>query len=294
MKKALLGAAAAAAMFVSAGAMAGEAAAPAGASAMIGAIVCEKTGTGTTYVVHSKIPVECVYHGVNGDQTYVGTTGILLGADLEIEPKMIFAYSVLGGADLSEGGLTGHYLGAKGSATFGGGVAAQGGLVGAGPHAFVLVPLGLGVQTGIGATGGLSYLDIAPKPVVAVAPPAPPPVVMQPMVFAPDKGLAFFEFDHYDLTPEGKAAVDGVAAQLIAHKDSKIVVVGHTDTVGTLEYNYDLGMNRAITVRSELVAQGVPAAAIVVDSHGKFDLAVQTADQVREAANRRAEITGVR
>lgn len=290
MKKTLLSAVAAAAILASTGAMAAPASAPSGASAMIGALVCEKTGTGTTYIIHSKIPVDCVYHGVNGDQDYVGTTGILLGADLEIEPKMIFAYTVLGGADISKGGLSGHYVGAKASATAGVGVSAQGGLVGGGPHAFTLVPFGLGVQTGFGAAAGIGYLEIAEK----VVPPAP---VVAPVVVAPpppvrDRAAAFFEFDHSDLTPEAKIVVDQAAALLASHHSAKVVVVGHGDTVGTYVYNYDLGMRRAATVKAELAARGVNPAIIEIDSHGKTDLAVPTADQVREAGNRRAEITG--
>jgi outer membrane protein OmpA-like peptidoglycan-associated protein len=285
MKFPILGSAVVAAILSTA---CGAVAAEAGPSAMFGALECEKTGTGTTFVVHSRIPVSCVYRGLNGEHSYVGTTGILIGADLEIEEKMMFSYLVVGGADVSHGGLAGKYVGAKASATAGVGVAAQAGLVGVGPHSFTLVPLGLGVQVGIGASAGIGYLDIeaVPAKVVAVPPlPAPPPVAM-----ITDRSMAFFDFDRSVLTPEGSRIVSDMASAYRTHGGRKVTVVGHGDTVGTRVYNYDLGMRRAESVKAALVASGVPAGAISTDSHGKYDLMVETADQVREAKNRRAVI----
>jgi outer membrane protein OmpA-like peptidoglycan-associated protein len=290
MKRSLFGAVAAAAILAFSGAaMAAEA--DTGTELALGALVCHKTGTGDTYVIHSKIPVECTYHGVHGAEDYVGTTGILLGADLEIEADKVFAFTVVGGAvGIEQGGLSGHYIGAAASATAGVGVAAQAGLVGGGAHSFTLVPLGLGVQAGFGASAGISYLDITPKPLPPAPKQAAAAVVIEPPPAQPFKAAwnAFFDFDKSDLTPGGKVLVDQEAAALVAHHAAHVKVIGHGDTVGTRTYNYDLGLRRAEAVKAELVAKGVPAATIEVDSHGKYDLLVPTADQVREPMNRRA------
>ena len=139
---------------------AGEAKAEGGA--VLGVLTCTKTGTGVTYVLHSRNPVECTYDGVGGPQTYTGIDGILLGIDLEIEQKAGFGYLVIGGTWKDKSSLEGSFVGAKASATFGVGIAAQAGLGGLG-NDISLVPLGLGVQAGIGATAGISYLSISGK-----------------------------------------------------------------------------------------------------------------------------------
>ncbi|OAN46738.1 hypothetical protein A6A04_06475 [Paramagnetospirillum marisnigri] len=137
--------------------LSGEAKAEGGG--VLGILSCSKTGTGTTYVLHSRNPVECTYDGIGGPQKYTGIDGILLGIDLEIENKAVMGYLVLGGTWKDKNSLEGYFVGAKASATLGVGIAAQAGLAGIG-NDITLVPIGLGGQIGIGATGGISYLAI--------------------------------------------------------------------------------------------------------------------------------------
>lgn len=141
-------------------AFAGEAKADGGV--VLGLLTCSKTGTGTTYVVHSRNPVECTYSGIGGPQKYTGTNGILFGIDLEVEQVAGIGYLVVGGTNTDKNSLQGYYVGAEASVTFGLGLAAQAGLGGIG-NDISLIPLGLGGQIGIGATGGISYLDIVGK-----------------------------------------------------------------------------------------------------------------------------------
>jgi len=126
---------------------------------VLGMLTCAKSGDGTTYLLFSRSPVECRYDGIGGTRKYAGTTGILFGADLQIEPMAGMGYLVLGASWNDKAGLEGSYVGAKASATLGVGPAVQGGIGGAG-NGITLVPFGLGGQTGIGFTAGLSYLDI--------------------------------------------------------------------------------------------------------------------------------------
>ena len=72
---------------------------------------------------------------------------------------------------------------------------------------------------------------------------------------------------------------------------SHIVVVGHTDTMGTAVYNKRLSMRRANVVVEAMTDMGARRASIKASGVGKSDLAVQTPDQTREAKNRRAVIT---
>jgi OOP family OmpA-OmpF porin len=73
-------------------------------------------------------------------------------------------------------------------------------------------------------------------------------------------------------------------------KRGYVTVIGHTDTTGTDDYNMRLSDRRAAAVRDALIAQGVYAKMIKLKAMGEKDLAVPTADGVREPKNRRAQI----
>jgi outer membrane protein OmpA-like peptidoglycan-associated protein len=125
----------------------------------------------------------------------------------------------------------------------------------------------------------------APPPVTA--PPAPPPVAVAPQkqVF-----IVFFEFDKSSLTADGRRVVDAAAAAFKTGKSS-VAIAGYTDLAGTQQYNLALSKRRADTVKTALVRDGVPAAAIDEKWFGKQNPRVPTADGVREPQNRRVEVT---
>ncbi|MGZ8410722.1 MAG: OmpA family protein [Hyphomicrobium sp.] len=107
---------------------------------------------------------------------------------------------------------------------------------------------------------------------------------------SPAAYMVFFDFDKYDLTPEAQQIIQ--AAAEAARKDgyAKIVVTGHTDTVGSYEYNEALSMRRADAVQQALVDMGVPTDQITTRALGETSPLVPTGDGVREPQNRRAEI----
>ena len=69
-----------------------------------------------------------------------------------------------------------------------------------------------------------------------------------------------------------------------------VLVVGHTDLVGSDPFNDALGQQRADAVRAALIRLGVAAADIQAISRGKRAPVVPTADGVAEPRNRRVEI----
>ncbi|NOT38963.1 MAG: OmpA family protein, partial [Alphaproteobacteria bacterium] len=71
---------------------------------------------------------------------------------------------------------------------------------------------------------------------------------------------------------------------------ASIMVVGHTDTVGSDRYNNALSMRRSGTVKEALAGHGIPASAISTAGRGEAELMVQTGDGVKEPQNRRATI----
>lgn len=95
---------------------------------------------------------------------------------------------------------------------------------------------------------------VIPPAVIAVAPPAPEPVV-QKISFSGD---AFFDFDKAELKPEGKAKLDDLAQQLDGATYDTILVIGHTDRFGSSKYNQKLSERRAQAVKDYLLGKGIP------------------------------------
>ena len=94
-----------------------------------------------------------------------------------------------------------------------------------------------------------------------------------------------------EFTPESKAEVERILAELKRRPAPDIVVIGHTDTVGSESSNDKLSLARAERVRELLVKLlSLPEERIQAAGRGKRELLVQTADSVSEARNRRVEI----
>lgn len=125
-----------------------------------------------------------------------------------------------------------------------------------------------------------------------VAPPAPAmQKAVAPVVApVPQSYMVFFDFDKAVLTPEALRIVTAAAEDFKGGKYVRLVVTGHTDTMGSSKYNQKLSERRAAAVKAEFTRLGVPAAEVVASGAGKNSLMVPTADRVREAQNRRAEI----
>ena len=97
--------------------------------------------------------------------------------------------------------------------------------------------------------------------------PVEQPVVEDPIVkserinLSADALLRFNQSDAADMLPEGKATLDRLAENLVscqAHIDG-IALTGHTDRLGSEQYNYNLGLQRAQTVKNYLQGKGVQA-----------------------------------
>jgi len=107
---------------------------------------------------------------------------------------------------------------------------------------------------------------------------------------APVSFIVYFVFDKDALTAESRAQFDRIKAALAARPAPQLVVIGHTDRVGTLPYNDALSLQRAQTVRAALIEAGIEPGQIAVAGRGERELAVGTADEVANERNRRVEI----
>ena len=99
-----------------------------------------------------------------------------------------------------------------------------------------------------------------------------------------------FDFDKATIKPEYEDLIKQLAMATQNNKNIKVSVVGHTDTMGSSDYNYALGGRRADAVQKMLIKYGIPASQIVAVSAGEEGLAVQTPDGVANAANRRVRV----
>ncbi len=92
------------------------------------------------------------------------------------------------------------------------------------------------------------------------------------------------------ITPEAQAVITDAANYARSGNATRVVVVGHADTSGSLAYNVRLSERRAKAVADALVGSGINSTALSVDWKGETMPAVATGDGVKEPLNRRSTI----
>jgi OOP family OmpA-OmpF porin len=135
----------------------------------------------------------------------------------------------------------------------------------------------------------------------AMRPPAPQASAATPkaepkMVLGEEvaREVVYFEWDRAEIDAAAQVKLDAFVERMRPMKDIVLLVIGHADRSGTDEYNDKLSARRAENVRSELLRQGMTVAnvdEVTIEAKGEREPAVATADGVREAANRRVEVT---
>lgn len=85
----------------------------------------------------------------------------------------------------------------------------------------------------------------------------------------PSVRTIYFDFNRDTIRPEFESVLNQHAGYLRSHSDVHVTLEGHTDPVGTREYNLGLGERRANSVRQYLAVQGVNASQIEVVSYGE-------------------------
>jgi peptidoglycan-associated lipoprotein len=104
-----------------------------------------------------------------------------------------------------------------------------------------------------------------------------------------DRGAgATFACDRWDLDAPAQQILRQQADWLRLHPGVAVTIEGHADERGTREYNLALGDRRATTVRSYLVAAGIPADRVHTMSYGKERPAVVGSNESSWLQNRRA------
>ncbi len=126
-----------------------------------------------------------------------------------------------------------------------------------------------------------------------------PPVVepTEPAVTTPDYaaldpseygiGDVFFAFDEYELSTEAMGVL-AKNARILREAGVTVMLSGHCDERGTVEYNLALGEKRAKAVRDYLVSLGVPASSLRVTSYGESKPFAMGHSESAWSQNRRA------
>ena len=134
----------------------------------------------------------------------------------------------------------------------------------------------------------------APAPVAAPAAPAPAAPVVVPAAPTTEKvsfaADAFFDFDKATLKPEGKAKLDDLSEKVKDLTLEVIIAVGHTDSVGSDEYNQKLSMRRSEAVKAYLVDKGIDTARVYTEGKGEKQPVADNKSKDGRAKNRRVEI----
>jgi outer membrane protein OmpA-like peptidoglycan-associated protein len=104
-------------------------------------------------------------------------------------------------------------------------------------------------------------------------------------------GDVLFDFDKSVLKPAAERTLAGIVQQMKSEPTLRADVVGHTDWIGTDEYNMGLSKRRAEAVRNHLVAKGIAANRLSVSWKGESQPIASNATPEGRAKNRRVEIT---
>ena len=109
------------------------------------------------------------------------------------------------------------------------------------------------------------------------------------MPIRPASFTVYFEEGTDELTPESLRVVAQIFSEIARRQAPEVVVIGHTDAVGTMAYNDELSIKRAERMRSELVKLGAKDR-MRMAGRGKREPLIRTPDGAPEPRNRRVEV----
>lgn len=118
--------------------------------------------------------------------------------------------------------------------------------------------------------------------------PVSQPAVTSAETMATMQAVIHFAFDKSVLTDSAKAILDEKIEVFRANPSMTIVIGGYTDVVGTKAYNMALGERRAQAAKDYIVAHGIDASRVIVESKGKGQQIQNSAGVAGQAPNRRA------
>ena len=133
---------------------------------------------------------------------------------------------------------------------------------------------------------------VPPPPSTAPREPVETEVLTQEISEMNKKGYlqdAYFDYDASDLRDDARTNLSANAEWLKRYPSIQVLVEGHCDERGTVEYNQALGEKRAQAARDYLTGAGIDASRIQIVSYGKERPFEPGHDEAAWAKNRRAQ-----
>lgn len=111
-------------------------------------------------------------------------------------------------------------------------------------------------------------------------------------VTKPDNLTIHFEFDKSEFNPDSKTEtwINEFGLYFENYSETKLLIRGHTDAIGTEDYNLDLGNRRAQSVMHYFETKGLVANKIILESGGETEPVDNNSTAEGRANNRRTEI----
>ena len=103
-------------------------------------------------------------------------------------------------------------------------------------------------------------------------------------------GDVLFEFDRAELLPGAYRTIDKLVSFLKKYPERNVLIEGHTDSIGTADYNLDLSQRRADAVRVALVERDISLSRISTKGYGKRYPVASNDTEAGRQRNRRVEI----
>jgi OOP family OmpA-OmpF porin len=175
----------------------------------------------------------------------------------------------------------------------------------AGECGFMVTGDSISAPAGMAAFVEKVFLEPKKEPAIAIAPPPPPPPPMEEMKKEAEaatevekaiveKGratlLVEFDFDKAVVKPKYDQEIEKLSNVMKKYPDLDIVVEGHTDNIGTKQYNERLSQRRADAIREVMVKKfGIDAARIKAKGYGLSNPIASNATKAGRQQNRRVE-----
>lgn len=105
-----------------------------------------------------------------------------------------------------------------------------------------------------------------------------------------EKFTLLFETGGAALAAESQSAIADIVAAIKRRGAISVRISGHSDSVGSIQINDAISLERATRVKDLLVADGVDSSIVEVSSHGKGNPLILVPDGVAEPRNRRVEV----
>lgn len=137
----------------------------------------------------------------------------------------------------------------------------------------------------IGGVTGYLVCKEEPKPAPVQEPPKPAPVAEKIVL----NGVQF-DFDKAVVKPEYYPVLDEAANVLQKHRDKKVMIEGHTCSIGSEKYNLKLSERRAEAVKRYLVNKGIAPDRLMTKGYGESQPIADNKTKQGRKMNRRAEL----